>query len=108
MIYKCLQLYQNCDLHFSELQSRYPDGLIFDLIDRHRETYNHKFPGIGKRLKDQPVIAVDDPRVVETDVSREMSAGLEHNLSDTRSSLSRVPTAKSGLIIKNYHMIKER
>ena len=29
-----------------------------------------------------------------------MSAGLEHNLSDTRSSLSRVPTAKSGLLIQ--------
>jgi len=85
----------------SELQSRYPEGVVFDLHDHHTQPYRRKFPGIGKSLKTEsalPVIKTDDPRLIETDVSRQMSetnASLEDISSRPGSSLSRIPTAKA-------------
>ena len=69
-----------CELDmFSELQARYPDGLIFEMIDFHDQPFRQKFPGLGQTIKADttreptlPVIKVSDPRLIETDVSREM------------------------------------
>ena len=39
----------------SELQARYPDGLIFDIVDLHNRPFDRMFPGVGKRI-DEPVV----------------------------------------------------
>jgi len=104
----------------SELQSRYPDGLIFDLVDLHSEAFNQKFPGVGKRLKESeqngskmvPVIKTDDPRLIESDVSREMSE-TSCSLEDMARPSSRIQTAKAiTLRVRNLdgknHMIRMR
>merc|ERR1711962_83504 len=67
---------QNCSIFLqdlqdgffpAELQSKYPDGVIFDLHDFHTQNYARLFPGIGKSLKDSPVVNYNDPSLIKTD-----------------------------------------
>jgi len=67
---------QNCSLFLqdlqdgffpAELQSKYPDGVIFDLHDLHTKNYARLFPGVGKSLKDSPVVNYNDPSLIKTD-----------------------------------------
>jgi len=52
----------------AELQSKYPDGVIFDLHDFHSQNYGRLFPGVGKSLKDNsPVVNYNDPSLIKTD-----------------------------------------
>merc|ERR1712131_277810 len=67
---------QNCSLFLqdlqdgffpAELQSKYPEGVIFDLHDLHTKNYARLFPGVGKSLKDSPVVNYNDPSLIKTD-----------------------------------------
>lgn len=51
----------------AELQHKYPDGVIFDLLDKHKEKYGKMFPGVGQKIKDSPVLNYRDPTLIKTE-----------------------------------------
>jgi len=54
----------------SELQTRYPDGVLFDVEDAHERPFGRMFPGVGKRINSEPsslpVVDYRDPSVIRT------------------------------------------
>lgn len=90
----------------TELQSRFPQGLLFRLKDFHTQPFGQKFPGLGKSLHD-PVIRTNDPRLIETEISKEMKT-IEQATSVTRVSTSKGITIRVRTLEDKYHMIRMR
>ena len=67
----------------SELQARYPDGLIFDIVDLHNRPFDRMFPGVGKRIN-EPVV---DCRGKAT-----ITSNIESNLGCARPKMPSVDT----------------
>ncbi|CAG5098971.1 Oidioi.mRNA.OKI2018_I69.XSR.g16135.t1.cds [Oikopleura dioica] len=91
----------------TELQTRFPDGLIFNVKDFHSISYSKKFPGLGKSLQ-EPVIRTNDPRLIETDISNEMSDKLDLARSGTRISTSKGITIRVRTLDDKFLMIRMR
>jgi len=91
----------------TELQSRFPDGLILNVKDFHTVSHSKKFPGLGKSLH-EPVIRTNDPRLIETDISAEMSEKLDLTRSGTRISTSKGITIRVRTLDDTFLMIRMR
>merc|ERR1711990_31694 len=90
---------QNCALFLqdlqdgffpAELQTKYPDGVIFDLHDFHTKNYARLFPGVGKSLKDSPVMNYNDPSLIKTDDLINM---MPPEISDSLPRIARPPSS---------------
>jgi len=90
---------QNCSLFLqdlqdgffpAELQTKYPDGVIFDLHDFHTKNYARLFPGVGKSLKDSPVMNYNDPSLIKTDDLINM---MPPEISDSLPRIARPPSS---------------
>jgi len=91
----------------TELQTRFPDGLILKVRDFHTVSYSTKFPGLGKSLH-EPVIRTNDPRLIETDISHEMSDKPDLTRSGTRISTSKGITIRVRTLDDTFLMIRMR
>jgi hypothetical protein len=105
----------------AELQSKYPDGVIFDLTDKHTEKFSKMFPGVGQRIKDPPVLNFRDPTLIKTEdiinmVPQTSSSDLSFSYTRPKSSTvlrsSESAGPKATLRVKNFegtnHIIKLR
>jgi hypothetical protein len=91
----------------TELQSRFPNGLILNVKDFHTIPFSKKFPGLGKSLH-EPVIRTNDPRLIETDISAEMSEKPDLTRSGTRISTSKGITIRVRTLDDTFLMIRMR